>query len=75
MVPYEVAGFEVQTVADPVTDHVTVPVGAGKPLIPVTRAEKVIGVPTLGFNGVALKKIVGVATVRLIAIVDEEAAR
>ena len=75
MVPNEVAGFEVQTVAEPVTDHVTVPVGAGSPLIPVTRAENVIGVPTLGVKGVALKKIVGVATVRLIAIVEEVAAK
>jgi hypothetical protein len=61
--------------ADPEIDHVTVPVGAGRPLIPVTRAEKVIGVPTLGFDGVALKKIVGAATVRLIAIVDDVALK
>jgi hypothetical protein len=61
--------------ADPEIDHVTVPVGAGRPLIPVTRAEKVIGVPTLGFDGVALRKIVGAATVRLIAIVDDVALK
>jgi hypothetical protein len=61
--------------ADPEIDHVTVPVGAGRPLIPVTRAEKVIGVPTLGFDGVALRKIVGAATVRLMAIVDDVALK
>lgn len=73
--PKEVAGFEVQTVAEPVMDQVTVPVGAGSPLIPVTRAEKVIGEPTLGLEGVALRKIVGAATVRLMAIIEEVALR
>lgn len=67
--------MEVQTLADPEIDQVTVPVGAERPLIPVTSAEKVIGVPTLGFNGVALKKIVGAATVRLMAIIEEVALR
>lgn len=56
-------------------DQVTVPDGAESPLLPVTSAENVIAVPTLGLVGVALRKIVGVATVRLIAMMEEVALK
>ena len=74
-VPVAGAGVDAHTLACPVTDQVRVPVGAPRPLTPVTKAENVIAWPTDGEVGIASTKIDGVATVRLIAISVEVALK
>jgi hypothetical protein len=68
-----VLGLEKQDVAAPLTFHVTEPV-TGIEFDPVRSAVTVTRVPTVGLAGVALTKIVGVATARLTDNIDVVAA-
>jgi hypothetical protein len=56
-----------------VTVQVKVPV-TGIALAPVSSAVTVTRVPTVGLAGVALTKMVGVATARLMDVIAEVAA-
>jgi hypothetical protein len=60
-----------QLVACPETAQLTVPVGAGVPVKPVTVAVNVMDCPTVGLAGEAVTEMVGVNTCKLTAIVDE----
>ena len=52
---------EVHVEAEPVTVHVSAPVGAGTPLDPVTVAVKIRDCPTVGALGESPITIVGVS--------------
>jgi hypothetical protein len=66
---------ELQLPAAPETTHVTVPVGAGRVFEPVIVARKVIGCPTVGLDGKALMKILGVACPNVSVLCAEVAVK
>jgi hypothetical protein len=65
----------VQVVIAPLALNVTVPDGAGRPLLPTTVALKVRSEPTVGLEGLAVKIIDGVAAPTLTFTTDDVAAR